>query len=871
MARADIRLEAANNGVPDDLGAGKLEVLSRDSDAEGDEAPDLTRQPTTRTTPRWQTVLRSLSPQWAANAFVFFAGFSLHTQLLTALYGVARSDGNFREAAGLSTMSAMSPLLLVLFCARRVFPSASLAAAARVRRGGPLVLLAGVAVIFFRFVMLKAVAGLHWQLALSNLGVAFFYLWLAMQLAMLSYELPLADTAKVDNALAVTRGLAVAALAAIFFRTLDGAGTLDATDPERHGRSHSGHWAGGVFYLVSIVATLQLLALVLVPPVDPPLSRRGARGAGRAGSSVAAAAHGGMGSKRGATAHRRNSTGIAERNKLAAAAESEAVNSVRTLALCVFTMAALALVTWVLVRPGFLVRVSASDNEEALVPAVAVMAAVAVAGWLASTLFLDSRNPAPSARNVRVCVASPYLLSPLLLLLLFIFLVIPHAAQQPVSRSGAEIVFRTGGQLTCIFLGLLLGVPLLFYGVQCAVHAVIVIRAPSNAIFVGVALGSFLAWLIALMLAGVANFVALPASMEGFLRGNAWLFFLFLALLCSLPLAAAHLPSGVHRWTTRVLPPSALKRWVSVVALGCVLIAVIASASVNAQRELPDGFTGASLATPVAGVDVLTQPSNDLQRVSALRAAVYAVNSGLDRGGRLAWNEIASELQILRADLLALIDGDTARVETGGGSLAHYLGARLGMPYLHQGAQTNAGSRGVALLSRRPLRAVRAWYLPAEGFTATRVAIDAFVPAAGGVEYHVVAADASAERIEQQAGFLRALLGEATPTRALVLGSLDVDARDPRLAPLAPLEDAFVRAYPSGRDTANYTGWSDADTQRRVDLALVSTDVTVSAVSCLRHEQCAVCAEAGRNADACRSCSPLPHLLCFADIFLGDL
>ncbi len=205
-----------------------------------------------------------------------------------------------------------------------------------------------------------------------------------------------------------------------------------------------------------------------------------------------------------------------------------------------------------------------------------------------------------------------------------------------------------------------------------------------------------------------------------------------------------------------------------------------------------------------------------------LRVMTYNIQQGYDARGQKATTE---QLQVMRqadADVIGLQETDTNRIAGGNDDLVRWLARELSM-YSYYGPGPEAGTFGIALLSKFPIEHPRSFFMYSTGEQTAGIAAQVYK---GGTIYNVIVTHLGNDGppIQQQA-----VLREAEFKQNLILmGDFNFDASSPAYrTTVATLADAWWVRWPQGIDAQGF------DAAREIDHVFVSPGLTVSDVQYL--------------------------------------
>ena len=148
-------------------------------------------------------------------------------------------------------------------------------------------------------------------------------------------------------------------------------------------------------------------------------------------------------------------------------------------------------------------------------------------------------------------------------------------------------------------------------------------------------------------------------------------------------------------------------------ALSLLLLKRSADESTPSRAWTP-GMAAVCLAAVLTAGLTGARPAPPAQEGDSLHVLTYNLQQGCSRTGEIS---VRQQLEIIRKsapDLVGLEETDTARVAGGNSDIVRFMADGLGM-YSYYGASPAAGTFGVALLSRYPIREARTFFMPSRG------------------------------------------------------------------------------------------------------------------------------------------------------------
>ncbi len=331
-------------------------------------------------------------------------------------------------------------------------------------------------------------------------------------------------------------------------------------------------------------------------------------------------------------------------------------------------------------------------------------------------------------------------------------------------------------------VALLLFFPLFFLDVALFTERILKARPTPRALGLAFGLGGlyFLVMIFAHVFTTVYDYIPVVGP---FLRDRFWQVHLVVGLVL---LAAL--------WAVREMPLPSRDAWPreTLVLTALLSLGVAGSAWVVTARP-----------TPAAATEKIT-------------VLTYNIQQGYSADGQRNFDGQLELIRATAADIIGLQETDNARIAGGNADVVRYLANALNM-YAYYGPKTPAGTFGIALLSRYPIRQPRTWYLYSEG---EQVAVIEAVVEVGDQSFHVFVTHlGNGGPLVQQRQFLRLVEG-----REWVIAMGDFNFR-----PDTPQYRLTTRALVDTW-TARWPTWKDDQGLRpteKIDHIFVSPDVLV--------------------------------------------
>lgn len=338
-----------------------------------------------------------------------------------------------------------------------------------------------------------------------------------------------------------------------------------------------------------------------------------------------------------------------------------------------------------------------------------------------------------------------------------------HQTRFPEAAGAYPLYVEGPGAIGLLpLLGLLLLSPVLYVDLAVYARAIRVARpsAPALGRAFGLAAGYALALVLAHILTTVYDYVP---GVGPLLRDRFWLVHLLAGLGLTFPL-----------WRPGALAPARWRpdpRWARAIA-GLYALGLLAAFVVVAPAPAP-------------------APQVD----APARVLSLNLQQGYDAEGRFGAEAQRELLASVDADIIGLVETDTARVAGGNYDLVRYLAGGLGLRSYY-GPRTVAGTFGVALLSRHPIENPRTLFLPSEGEQTAAISADITI---AGRTYHVLVTHlGNGGPKEQLDALLEAARGHQN---IIIMGDFNFAPDAPQYAAATGvLVDAWRRRWPADVD-----------------------------------------------------------------------
>lgn len=320
----------------------------------------------------------------------------------------------------------------------------------------------------------------------------------------------------------------------------------------------------------------------------------------------------------------------------------------------------------------------------------------------------------------------------------------------------------------------------------------------------GVAGMQVLALLLLFLHIGALNWAFMPAPVNTLTKGRLPLFLFCLWLLLPVTVALSVLGGRDGPETAQDRQPSTDPDRRAV--LGVATAGLLGLAGVAGRASLAD--------TP-SGVD------------GDLTVMTYNVHQFLEPGGDYSHEAIADVIAAEEPHVVGLQETESGRLTSGAHDGVRWLANELGYHYTY-GTTTSAGSYGVALLSRWPIRDERVVYMPVAN-SPPYPALVAELDTPQGVLPVVVTHFQTQRPGHRQAEEAELVVELASDyDRTVVLGDFNVRP-DPDEAAYRIMTETFVDAWRAAESTSgDGPTYSAADPQRRIDYVWVTDDWTVT-------------------------------------------
>lgn len=324
----------------------------------------------------------------------------------------------------------------------------------------------------------------------------------------------------------------------------------------------------------------------------------------------------------------------------------------------------------------------------------------------------------------------------------------------------------------------------------------------------GVAGLQVVALLLLFLHIGALNWAFMPAPVDTLTRGRLSLFLFGLWLLLPATVAVSVLRDRDGPETARELQPSADPNHDRRAVLGVATAGLLGLAGVAGRASLAD--------TP-SGVD------------GDLTVMTYNVHQFLEPGGDYSHEAIADVIAAEDPDVVGIQETESGRLTSGAHDGVRWLANELGYHYTY-GTTTSAGSYGVALLSRWPIRDERVVYMPVAN-SPPYPALVAELDTPQGLLPVVVTHFQTQRPGHRQAEEAELVVELASDyDRTVVLGDFNVRP-DSDEAAYRIMAETFVDAWRAAESTSRQGDtYSAADPRKRIDYVWVTDDWTVATV-----------------------------------------
>lgn len=192
-----------------------------------------------------------------------------------------------------------------------------------------------------------------------------------------------------------------------------------------------------------------------------------------------------------------------------------------------------------------------------------------------------------------------------------------------------------------------------------------------------------------------------------------------LASLLLLALIFSHVFTTVYDYIPVIGPLFRNQFWAVHLAAGAIIVLALTQTAAQPGPALARPVLAPALAliglAALAGAQVIAhRPAPPDPNARQLTILTYNIQQGYTEEGQ---RDPAGQLRLLaevNADIIGLQESDNARIAGGNGDLVRYFANQLGM-YAYYGPKTVAGTFGIALLSRFPIKNPRTYYLFSAG------------------------------------------------------------------------------------------------------------------------------------------------------------
>ncbi len=194
----------------------------------------------------------------------------------------------------------------------------------------------------------------------------------------------------------------------------------------------------------------------------------------------------------------------------------------------------------------------------------------------------------------------------------------------------------------------------------------------------------------------------------------------------------------------------------------------------------------------------------------------YNIQQGYSERGQKNYAGQLAQIQAIDPDIIGLQESDAARIANSNDDIVRYFANQLDM-FSYYGPKTSAGTFGIALLSRYPIREPETYYLYSEGEQVA--AISAVVDVDGKPLHVFVTHLGNGGPMIQQKQFLQLMAGTS---RIVALGDFNFRPDSPQYALTTQfLQDTWTLRWPNWKDDQGHR----PDT--KIDHIFVSADIPV--------------------------------------------
>jgi endonuclease/exonuclease/phosphatase family metal-dependent hydrolase len=285
--------------------------------------------------------------------------------------------------------------------------------------------------------------------------------------------------------------------------------------------------------------------------------------------------------------------------------------------------------------------------------------------------------------------------------------------------------------------------------------------------------------------------------------------------------------------------------------IGTIILAIAVISIVSTQQDLENPNTFIAARTN-----------------GRIKVGNFNIHLGFDRDAEPALETMVDEIATMQADVLGLVESDTARYETGMIDSVQYVANELGYKYTYYGAQTGKGFFGVSILSRYKLHRTITYFVPGGDEDNVVVSAQVQVPAADGISAPVPYTFFFAHlntNVDNGAAQMNSLVTFArNSSNVIISGDFNFDnntSPDGYSIATNYFKESWTAVNPSGVDGAGYNGTTDKAAKERLDTFYVSPSLTVIDHTVINGPSCvARCRGKDVQADACKFCSASDHL-----------
>jgi len=182
----------------------------------------------------------------------------------------------------------------------------------------------------------------------------------------------------------------------------------------------------------------------------------------------------------------------------------------------------------------------------------------------------------------------------------------------------------------------------------------------------------------------------------------------------------AHVFTTVYVYIPVVGPFFRNAFWQIHLAIGLVLLTALARIEEKGAGDRVAAYVPRAVGAVLAVFMVLAvwsftpHPQPPVTPPSAVTVMTYNIQQGYSEAGERNFDGQLALMRDANADIIGLEETDDARISGGNADVARYMAYHLNM-YAYYGPTTPAGTFGIALLSRYPIRSPRTWFLYSKG------------------------------------------------------------------------------------------------------------------------------------------------------------